>query len=63
MLHAEHEFSDRFIAYVLTTNIRIEADLVDQRFNSTEKRLARALLLLARCGREDQPQRVLPTVS
>jgi CRP/FNR family cyclic AMP-dependent transcriptional regulator len=47
VLHAEHEFSDRFIAYMLTRNIRIEADLVDQLFNSTEKRLARALLLLA----------------
>jgi len=63
VLHAEHEFSDRFIAYMLTRNIRIEADLVDQLFNSTEKRLARALLLLARYGKEDQPQRILPTVS
>src|ERR1700686_3232877 len=50
VLHAEHEFSDRFIAYMLTRNLRIEADLVDQLFNSTEKRLARALLLLARYG-------------
>src|SRR6201981_33265 len=48
VLHAEHEFSDRFIAYMLSRNIRIEEDLVDQLFNSTEKRLARALLLLAR---------------
>jgi len=63
VLHAEHEFSDRFITYMLTRNIRIEADLVDQLFNSTEKRLARALLLLARYGKEDQPQRILPTVS
>jgi CRP-like cAMP-binding protein len=63
VLHAEHEFSDRFISYMLTRNIRIEADLVDQLFNSTEKRLARALLLLARYGKEDQPQRVLPKVS
>jgi CRP/FNR family cyclic AMP-dependent transcriptional regulator len=63
VLHAEHEFSDRFISYMLTRNIRIEADLVDQLFNSTEKRLARALLLLARYGKEDQPQRVLPRVS
>jgi CRP-like cAMP-binding protein len=63
VLHAEHEFSDRFISYMLTRNIRIEADLVDQLFNSTEKRLARALLLLARYGKEDHPQRVLPKVS
>jgi CRP/FNR family transcriptional regulator, cyclic AMP receptor protein len=63
VLHAEHEFSDRFISYMLTRNIRIEADLVDQLFNSTEKRLARALLLLAQYGKEDQPQRVLPKVS
>ena len=54
VLHTEHEFSDRFISYMLTRNIRIEADLVDQLFNSTEKRLARALLLLARYGKDDQ---------
>jgi CRP/FNR family transcriptional regulator, cyclic AMP receptor protein len=63
VLHAEHEFSDRFIAYMLTRNIRIEADLVDQLFNSTEKRLARALLLLAQYGKENQAQRVLPRIS
>jgi CRP/FNR family cyclic AMP-dependent transcriptional regulator len=63
VLHAEHEFSDRFISYMLTRNIRIEADLVDQLFNSTEKRLARALLLLARYGKGEKPQRVLPKVS
>jgi CRP/FNR family transcriptional regulator, cyclic AMP receptor protein len=63
LLHTEHGFSDRFISYMLTRNIRIEADLVDQLFNSTEKRLARALLLLARYGKDDQPQRVLPKVS
>ena len=63
ILHAEHEFSDRFISYMLTRNIRIEADLVDQLFNSTEKRLARALLLLARYGKDDQPQKVLTRVS
>jgi CRP-like cAMP-binding protein len=62
-LHSEHEFSDRFISYMLTRNIRIEADLVDQLFNSTEKRLARALLLLARYGKDDQPQRILPKIS
>ncbi len=63
VLHAEHEFSDRFIAYMLTRNIRIEADLVDQLFNSTEKRLARALLLLAQYGKENQAQKVLPRIS
>jgi CRP/FNR family cyclic AMP-dependent transcriptional regulator len=63
VLHGEHEFSDRFISYMLNRNIRIEADLIDQLFNSTEKRLARALLLLARYGKEDRPQRVLPKVS
>ena len=63
VLHAEHEFSDRFISYMLTRNLRIEADLVDQLFNSTEKRLARALLLLARYGMDDRPQGVLPKIS
>src|SRR6202044_4264045 len=48
VLHAEHEFSDRFISYMLSRNIRVEEDLVDQLFNSSEKRLARTLLLLAR---------------
>src|SRR5713226_2985321 len=62
-LHEEHEFSDRFISYMLSRNIRIEEDLVDQLFNSSEKRLARTLLLLARNGKEDKPQRVLPKVS
>jgi CRP/FNR family transcriptional regulator, cyclic AMP receptor protein len=63
VLHAEHAFSDRFISYMLSRNIRIEEDLVDQLFNSTEKRLARTLLLLARYGKQDRPQRVLPNVS
>ena len=63
VLRGEHQFSDRFISYMLGRNIRIEADLIDQLFNSTEKRLARALLLLARYGKDDQPQRVLPKVS
>ncbi|HXN63889.1 MAG TPA: Crp/Fnr family transcriptional regulator [Candidatus Acidoferrales bacterium] len=63
VLHAEHDFSDRFIAYMLSRNIRIEEDLVDQLFNSTEKRLARTLLLLARYGQDDKPQRVLPKIS
>ena len=63
VLHEEHEFSDRFIACMLGRNIRIEEDLVDQLFNSTEKRLARTLLLLARYGKQDQPQKMLPSVS
>ena len=63
VLHAEHAFSDRFVSYMLSRNIRIEADLVDQLFNSSEKRLARTLLLLARYGKEDQPHGVLPKVS
>ena len=63
VLHAEHAFSDRFLAYMLSRNIRIEQDLVDQLFNSSEKRLARTLLLLARYGKEDQPQKMLPKVS
>ena len=63
VLHSEHEFSDRFIAFMLTRNIRIEEDLVDQLFNSSEKRLARTLLLLARYGQEDTPQKVLPKIS
>jgi CRP/FNR family transcriptional regulator, cyclic AMP receptor protein len=62
-LHEEHEFSDRFIAYMLARNIRVEEDLVDQLFNSSEKRLARTLLLLARYGAQGQPQKVLPKVS
>jgi CRP/FNR family cyclic AMP-dependent transcriptional regulator len=63
VLHSEHEFSDRFISFMLARNIRIEEDLVDQLFNSSEKRLARTLLLLARYGKEDKLQRVLPKVS
>jgi CRP-like cAMP-binding protein len=63
VLHEEHEFSDRFIKYMLSRNIRVEADLIDQLFNSTEKRLARTLLLLARYGKEGQPQRVLAKIS
>jgi len=63
VLHVEHAFSDRFISYMLSRNIRIEEDLVDQLFNSSEKRLARTLLLLARYGKEDKPQKVLPKIS
>jgi len=63
VLHGEHEFSDRFIAYMLARNIRVEEDLIDQLFNSTEKRLARTLLLLARYGKQDQPQKVIAKIS
>jgi CRP/FNR family transcriptional regulator, cyclic AMP receptor protein len=62
VLHDEHAFSDRFITYMLSRNIRIEEDLVNQLFNSSEKRLARTLLLLARYGTRDKPQRVLPKI-
>ena len=62
-LHVEHALSDLFISHMLSRNIRIEEDLVDQLFNSSEKRLARALLLLARYGKDDQPHGVLPLVS
>jgi len=62
LLHDEPAFSDRFISYMLTRNMRIEADLVDQLFNSSEKRLARTLLLLARYG-QAHPQRTLPKIS
>lgn len=63
VLHEEHAFSDRFIYYILGRNIRIEEDLVDQLFNSSEKRLARTLLLLAHYGKQSQPQKMLPKVS
>jgi CRP/FNR family cyclic AMP-dependent transcriptional regulator len=63
MLHKQAAFSDRFIAHMVARNIRIEEDLVDQLFNSSEKRLARTLLLLARYGKQDRPQRALPKVS
>ena len=63
LLHRQHAFSDRFIAHMLARNIRIEEDLVDQLFNSSEKRLARTLLLLARYGKHDQPVRAVPAVS
>ena len=63
VLHEEHALADLFISYVLSRNIRVEEDLVDQLFNSTEKRLARTLLLLARYGKHDKPHRVLPNIS
>jgi CRP/FNR family cyclic AMP-dependent transcriptional regulator len=63
VLHREHEFSDLFVAYLLTRNTRYEEDLVDQLFNSSEKRLARMLLLLALFGKEGAPETVIPNVS
>jgi CRP/FNR family transcriptional regulator, cyclic AMP receptor protein len=63
LLHENHSFSDHFIAHMLMRNARLEADLVDQLFNSSEKRLARTLLLLARYGNSDEPQQLLPAVS
>ena len=63
LLHDEAGFSNRFIMFMLSRNVRIEEDLVDQLFNSSEKRLARTLLLLARYGMEDRPQGVLPHLS
>jgi CRP-like cAMP-binding protein len=63
MLHSERALSDHFMSYVLSRNIRIEEDLVDQLFNSSEKRLARTLLILARYGKETQALKILPNVS
>jgi CRP/FNR family transcriptional regulator, cyclic AMP receptor protein len=63
VLHEQHDLSDRFISFMLARNIRIEEDLVDQLFNSSEKRLARTLLLLARYGKDDKPHAVLRDVS
>jgi CRP/FNR family transcriptional regulator, cyclic AMP receptor protein len=63
LLHKEHAMSDRFISHMLSRNIRIEEDLIDQLFNSSEKRLARTLLLLARYGKQDRPARVVPRIS
>jgi CRP/FNR family cyclic AMP-dependent transcriptional regulator len=63
VLHREHAFSDHFISYMLSRNSRVEEDLIDQLFNSSEKRLARALLLLARYGEQDRPQKQIPAVS
>ena len=63
LLHRQHAMSDRFIAHMLTRNLRIEEDLIDQLFNSSEKRLARALLLLAGYGHQYQPQPVVPKIS
>jgi CRP/FNR family cyclic AMP-dependent transcriptional regulator len=62
-LHREHKLSDMFVAYLLARNIRYEEDLVDQLFNSSEKRLARILLLLAHFGKERVPERIIPEIS
>ena len=63
VLHREHAFSDMFVAYLLKRNIRYEEDLVDQLFNSSEKRLARMLLLLAHFGKEGVPETLVPKIS
>jgi len=63
LLHKQHAMSDRFISHMLSRNIRIEEDLIDQLFNSSEKRLARTLLLLARYGKQDKPNRAVPKIS
>jgi CRP/FNR family transcriptional regulator, cyclic AMP receptor protein len=63
VLHAQHELSDHFLACILARNNRIEADLIDQLCNSTEKRLARTLLLLAHYGGQDEPETVIPKMS
>ena len=63
LLHSQPDLADRFITHMLGTNIRIEEDLLDQLFNHHEKRLARALLLLARYGMKEEPERLLPKVS
>ena len=63
ILHAQHEFSDMFVAYLVDRHNHTQADLVDQLFNSSERRLARALLLLASFGKKDRPEEVIPDVS
>jgi CRP-like cAMP-binding protein len=63
LLRKQHAMSDRFLSHMLTRNIRIEEDLIDQLFNSAEKRLARTLLLLARYGKQDEPSKVVPKIS
>ena len=63
VLHEEPAFAERFLTYVLSRNMRLEEDLVDQLFNSSEKRLARVLLLLANFGKEGKPEQVIPKIS
>ena len=63
VIHNEPKFSDRFVAHMLKRNVRIEEDLTDQLFNSSEKRLARTLLLVARYGKEDAPEKIIAKIS
>jgi CRP/FNR family cyclic AMP-dependent transcriptional regulator len=63
VLHSEQDFADKFIHYMLERNIKVEADLVDQLFNSSEKRLARALLILARYGKASEPETMVAQIS
>ena len=63
VLREEHAFSDVFVSFLLARNARIQADLVDQLFNSSEKRLARILLLLAQFGKDCKPETVIPKIS
>jgi CRP/FNR family cyclic AMP-dependent transcriptional regulator len=63
VLHQEHDFADRFVSFLLARNVRIQEDLVDQLFNSSEKRLARILLLLAQFGKEGKPETTVPKIS
>ena len=63
VIHDEHEFSDRFVSHMLKRNVRVEEDLADQLFNSSEKRLARALLLIARYGKAEQPEKIVAKIS
>jgi CRP-like cAMP-binding protein len=63
VMHQEHDFSDQFLSYLLTRSMRTQADLVDQIFNSSEKRLARTLLLMAEFGKPDEPQTLIPPVT
>jgi CRP/FNR family cyclic AMP-dependent transcriptional regulator len=63
MMHEEHEFSDQFLSYLVARSMRTQADLVDQIFNSSEKRLARALLLMAEVGRPDESQTMIPPIT
>jgi len=63
VLHEQNKLADRFIAHMVSRNVRIEQDLIDQLFNSSEKRLARALLLLARYGKQTKPKQVVATIS
>ena len=63
VIHEEHQFSDRFVSHMLKRNVRVEEDLADQLFNSSEKRLARTLLLIARYGKAEQPEKIVAKIS